>query len=91
MADTITIENCGVWVFAEQLEGKLNSVTLELISEAKKLGSKLNVPVSAILLGDSIKSIIPILFEYGADKVYVIMTLYIIFIEQRPIKKPSAI
>lgn len=82
MADTITIENkrntefdqhnSGVWVFTEQLEGKLNSVTLELIGEAKKLGLKLNVPVSAILLGDNIESILHILFEYGADTVYVI-------------------
>lgn len=64
--------NGGVWVFAEQLEGKLASVTLELIGEAKKLASKLNVSVSAILLGDKVESIAPILFEYGADTVYLI-------------------
>lgn len=72
VASDVDEHNCGVWVFAEQLEGKLNSVTLELIGEAKKLGLKLNVPVSAILLGDNIESIIPVLFEYGADKIYTV-------------------
>lgn len=61
-----------VWVFAEQLEGKLASVTLELIGEAKKLALKLNVKVCAVLLGDKIESIIPELFAHGADGVYVI-------------------
>lgn len=61
-----------VWVFAEQLEGKLAPVTLELIGAAKKLSSKLEVKVCAVLLGDKIESIIPKLFEHGADTVYVI-------------------
>lgn len=61
-----------VWVFAEQLEGKLASVTLELIGAAKKLSSRLDVKVCAVLLGDKIESIIPELFVHGADTVYVI-------------------
>ncbi|OAA92393.1 FAD-binding protein [Clostridium ljungdahlii] len=61
-----------VWVFAEQLEGKLSSVTLELIGAARKLASKLEVKVCAVLLGDKVESIIPELFAYGADTIYVI-------------------
>lgn len=71
MAD-IEKEYSGVWVFAEQLEGKLASVTLELIGEAKKLASSLDVQVSAVLLGDDVEAIMPKLFEYGADIVYII-------------------
>lgn len=62
----------GVWVFVEQLEGELASVTLELIGEAKKLALKLNTTVSTVLLGDKVENIIHVLFEYGTDKVYVI-------------------
>lgn len=62
----------GIWVFAEQLEGELAPVTFELIGEAKKLASKLDVIVSAVLFGDEVETIIPVLFEYGADKVYII-------------------
>lgn len=61
-----------IWVFAEQLEGKLASVTLELICAAKKLASKLEVKVCTVLLGDKVESIISKLFEYGTDTVYVI-------------------
>ena len=62
----------GVWVFVEQLEGKLAAVTLELIGEAKRLATCLNVEVSAILFGDNVEGMIPILFEYGTDTVYYI-------------------
>ena len=71
MAD-INREYSGVWVFVEHLEGKLASVTLELIGEAKKLATSLNVQVSTVLLGDKVEAIIPTLIEYGADTVYVI-------------------
>jgi len=65
-------EYSGVWVFVEQLEGKLATVTLELIGKAKKLASSLNVQVSAVLLGDKVESITSTLFEHGADTVYII-------------------
>ncbi|MGV8980653.1 electron transfer flavoprotein subunit alpha/FixB family protein [Clostridium sp.] len=68
----INKEYSGVWVFVEQLEGKLATVTLELIGKAKKLASNLNVQVSAVLLGDKVETIIPTLFEHGADTVYII-------------------
>ncbi|MCB2353600.1 electron transfer flavoprotein subunit alpha/FixB family protein [Clostridium estertheticum] len=65
-------EYSGVWVFVEQLEGKLATVTLELIGKAKKLSSSLNLQVSAVLLGDKVESIMSTLFEHGADTVYII-------------------
>ncbi|HEY8890244.1 MAG TPA: electron transfer flavoprotein subunit alpha/FixB family protein [Clostridium sp.] len=65
-------EYSGVWVFVEQLEGKLASVTLELIGEAKKLASSLNVRVSVVLIGDKVGTIVPTLIEHGADTVYII-------------------
>lgn len=68
----INTEYSGVWVFAEQLEGKLASVTLELIGKAKRLAASLEVQVSAVLLGDKVESSISTLFEHGADAVYII-------------------
>ena len=61
----------GIWVFAEQHEGHLQSVGLELIAEARKLGHTLKEEVSAVLLGsDNIGTMAQELIEYGADKVY---------------------
>jgi electron transfer flavoprotein alpha subunit/NAD-dependent dihydropyrimidine dehydrogenase PreA subunit len=63
----------GVWVFAEQREGKVQSIAYELLTEGKKLAGALNTELSAILCGDSgIEDEIEHLFSYGADKVYLI-------------------
>ena len=69
---TIDKKYSGVWVFVEQLEGNLASVTLELLGEAKKLATSLDTQVAAVLLGEKVEEIIPVLFEYGADTVYTI-------------------
>lgn len=62
----------GIWVFAEQHEGHVQSVGLELIAEARKLAKTLKEEVSAVLLGDdSVKAAAKELIESGADKVYV--------------------
>jgi electron transfer flavoprotein alpha subunit len=36
----------GVWVFIEQNDGKLESVSLELLGAGKKLANKLQVPLA---------------------------------------------
>ncbi|MCX5749814.1 MAG: FAD-binding protein [Candidatus Saganbacteria bacterium] len=61
----------GVWIFAEQHEGQVQSVALELLAEARKLAHTLKEEVAAVLLGnDSIKDSVNSLIESGADKVY---------------------
>ena len=61
----------GVWVFAEQREGKLQKVTLELLGKGKELASNLGVEFTAILLGSQIGDLAKKLVAYGADKVIV--------------------
>lgn len=61
----------GIWVFAEQRYGKLKTVSLELLAKARELSEKLEVPVTAVLLGDKIKSLAEDLCAYGADEVLV--------------------
>jgi len=61
----------GVWVFAEQEDGKLADVGLELLSCARDLAAELNAPVSALLLGYKVKDLAKELIAYGADRVYV--------------------
>ena len=59
----------GVWVFAEQRQGKLMFTSLELLGEGRKLADKLGVELSAVLLGHEIDSICEDLIHYGADRV----------------------
>ena len=61
----------GVWVFAEQREGELQKVSLELLGEGRKIADKLGVKLTALLLGDNIKGLADILGRHGADEVLV--------------------
>lgn len=60
----------GVWVFAEQREGKLANVTLELLGEGRKLADELKEPLVAVILGKGIDSLTKRLIAHGADKVF---------------------
>lgn len=61
----------GVWVFAEQREGELQKVSLELLGEGRKIANKLGVKLTALLLGKDIKGLANTLGENGADEVIV--------------------
>ncbi|TKJ43873.1 electron transfer flavoprotein subunit alpha [candidate division TA06 bacterium B3_TA06] len=58
----------GVWAFAEQRRGEIQSSTYELLGSARGLAGKLNVPVTAILLGNEVKGPRSLLAA-GADEV----------------------
>ncbi len=58
----------GVAIFAEQEKGNIHSVAYELLGIGRKLADKLNVELTAYLLGNDIKDINS-LFHYGADRI----------------------
>jgi NAD-dependent dihydropyrimidine dehydrogenase PreA subunit len=62
----------GVWVFAEQREGELHSVSLELLGKAGDLGGVLNQDVSAVLMGHGVEGLAETLIRHGADHVYLV-------------------
>jgi electron transfer flavoprotein alpha subunit len=59
----------GVWIFAEQRQGKLASVALELLGEGRKLADELKTDLSAVLFGAG-EAEAGELIKWGADKVY---------------------
>lgn len=59
----------GVWVFAEQRNGKLKSVAYELVSQGRKLADVLGTELCAVCFGHGIDGTKE-LIHYGADKVY---------------------
>ena len=62
----------GILVFAEQRDGVLQNVGLELVGKAKELAKSLDVPVTAALIGYNVGKLADTLGEYGADKVIVV-------------------
>lgn len=68
----MTKENySGIWVFAEQQNGILNSATLELLAKAQELKAHNGEQVSAVLLGFGVSALAPDLIARGADRVII--------------------
>tara|TARA_B100000315_G_C14551313_1_gene575962 strand:+ start:147 stop:1328 length:1182 start_codon:yes stop_codon:yes gene_type:complete len=61
----------GIWVFAEQRDGRLKSVAYELLAKGRELADSLKTELSAVCFGHSIDEINQ-LIAYGADKVYLV-------------------
>ncbi|MBD3286823.1 4Fe-4S dicluster domain-containing protein [candidate division WOR-3 bacterium] len=58
----------GIWVFAEQRGGEIQSSSAELLGAARRLAEKLDVPVTALLPGADVKNASSLL-SAGADEV----------------------
>ncbi len=62
----------GVLIIGEIIEGKLASVSTELLGCGRKLATDLGQPVSAVLIGSGAGGFARQTIDFGADKVYVI-------------------
>ena len=61
-----------VWVFAEQEDGSLHDVVLELCGKARQLADRLGVRVGAVLPGSNLDDLPQRLIAHGADNVYLV-------------------
>jgi len=61
-----------VWVFAEQEEGALHDVALELCGKARELADRLGVNAGAVLPGRDVGPLAERLIAHGADHVYLV-------------------
>ena len=59
-----------VWVITEQIGGRVLTVSLQLIGQARKLADELETSVDAVLLGYELNDQPRQLFAAGADRVY---------------------
>ena len=68
-----------VWVFAEQRQGKLMNVALELIGEGYKLSREISkdTKLCAVLAGHDVDHLVEELYAYGADCVYAVSYTHI--------------
>ena len=62
----------GVYVYAQQVDNKLDNIAFELLGKAKDLAKDLNTDVTAVLIGSDVKGLADELAAYGADKVIVV-------------------
>ncbi len=62
----------GVLVFIEVSEGKVAEVGWELLGEARKLATKVDQDVQAVLIGSDVEKFAKDAISHGADTVYVV-------------------
>ena len=62
----------GVLVFGESVEGRLASVTAELLGCGRKLAEDIGQEVSVVLAGSGVNGVSQEAISFGADKVYVV-------------------
>lgn len=63
-----------VWVVAEQRDGVVIPVSLQLIGHARKLADTLRVPLEALLLSDAARTGLDDLGSAGLDRIYLCAT-----------------
>jgi electron transfer flavoprotein alpha subunit len=61
----------GIWVYVEQDQGKLESVSLELLGKARQLADPAKLKVTGLLLGDQVAGLAQEAIAAGADEVVV--------------------
>lgn len=59
-----------VWVIAEQVEGKIQAVSMQLIGQGRKLADELRASLEVVLLGNKLDGQTQLLFAAGVDRVY---------------------
>ena len=57
-------------IFAEQQQGKIQTISYELLGKGKEIAIKTGAEVFAVLLGDQLDEEAKELIYYGADKVF---------------------
>ncbi|MFA5224524.1 MAG: electron transfer flavoprotein subunit alpha [Candidatus Omnitrophota bacterium] len=62
----------GIWVFIEQKNGRVQSVSYELLGKAQELAKKLNCQVSGVLIGNKLEDQLDELVFCGADNIYLV-------------------
>jgi len=65
-------ENKGVMVYGEMVDGKLSSITSELLGGGRRLADELKEDLICILAGDKLDEAPKKAIAYGADKVYTV-------------------
>jgi len=64
-------ERKSIWVFLEQENHALESVSLELLSKGRLMADQMNWQLCGLLLGHQVSTLAPIAIAHGADRVLV--------------------
>jgi electron transfer flavoprotein alpha subunit len=61
-----------IWVLIEQIDGVLESVSLEILSKGRRLADDVGWSLVGLLIGHGVKSLTDEIFEHGADEIWLV-------------------
>lgn len=73
-----------VWIFAEQKDGHIQSITYELLGEGRKLADQLGMQLCAVLLGHQMTDRTAELIQRGADRVHLVDAPELAYFQDEP-------
>ncbi|MCG3109129.1 Protein FixB [Metallosphaera sp. J1] len=59
-----------VWVYVDHVSGTPNLASFEIMAEARRIADLMSTKLGAVIVGDSVDSLVELSFKHGADKVY---------------------
>ncbi|HHY26127.1 MAG TPA: electron transfer flavoprotein subunit alpha/FixB family protein [Desulfitobacterium dehalogenans] len=62
----------GIWIFVEQADGKVRKISLEILSQGRKIADQTGEPLVAVIAGDGISNLAQEAASYGADQVFLL-------------------
>lgn len=62
----------GVWVYIEQIDGNVATISRELLGKGRELANTLGHPLGALILGSQVDELTARSFALGADSAYVV-------------------
>lgn len=62
----------GIWIYAEQRDGVIAPVVLELLGKGSELAEQMEAELTAVLFGHEVEHLTGELIAYGADKVIIV-------------------
>lgn len=68
------MKNDNIFIFTEQDDGRLSTVTKEVLSAGRKLADKRNGELTAVLLGHCVAGLTSEIAKHGADKILLVDT-----------------
>jgi len=61
-----------IWIFVEQRKGQIRKVSLELLSQGRKIATEVGEPLVAVIVGHGLETLARDIAGYGADKVIMV-------------------
>lgn len=62
----------GIWIFIEQRNGQIRKVSLELLSQGRKVADELGVELGAVIAGEGVSGLAEQVAGYGVNYVYLL-------------------